>query len=198
MSLILLKILLQVPVDGRTKIFWRTLFILPVVIFAVIGVQGERLTAYLFHILCFLKNRRVLTTPSGRYQLERKRRIERREHKRRKKGGDNHQSGNKGTGRTVKRGKKGRKRQQKEKKILESEQKKAERRQLLEEERIRKQQKKEEHQLQKQLNQAEYPGKPVRENTQSEIRRKKKSEELEENRIFFQLHGHPLIFRLRK
>ena len=109
MSLILLKILLQVPVDGRTKIYLGIIFILPVVIFAVIGVQGERLTAYLFHILCFLKNRRVLTTPSGRYKLERKRRIERREHKRRKKGGDNHQSGNKGTGRTVKRGKKGRK-----------------------------------------------------------------------------------------
>ena len=109
MSLILLKILLQVPVDGRTKIYLGIIFILPVVIFAVIGVQGERLTAYLFHILCFLKNRRVLTTPSGRYQLERKRRIERREHKRRKKGGANHQSGNKGTGRTVKRGKKGRK-----------------------------------------------------------------------------------------
>lgn len=109
MSLILLKILLQVPVDGRTKIYLGIIFILPVVIFAVTGVQGERLTAYLFHILCFLKNRRVLTTPSGRYQLERKRRIERREHKRRKKGGDNHQSGNKGTGRTVKRGKKGRK-----------------------------------------------------------------------------------------
>jgi len=54
----------------------------------------------------------------------------------------------------------------------------------LEEERIRKQQKKEEHQLQKQLNQAEYPGKPVRENTQSEIRRKKKSEELEEKQDF--------------
>jgi hypothetical protein len=96
-------------VDGRTKIYLGIIFILPVVIFAVIGVQGERLTAYLFHILCFLKNRRVLTTPSGRYQLERKRRIERREHKRRKKGGANHQSGNKGTGRTVKRGKKGRK-----------------------------------------------------------------------------------------
>ena len=64
--------------------------------------------------------------------------------------------------------------------ILESEQKKAERRQLLEEERIRKQQKKEEHQLQKQLNQAEYPRKPVRENTQSEIKKKKKSEELED------------------
>lgn len=67
---------------------------------------------------------------------------------------------------------------------MESEQKKAERRQLLEEERIRKQQKKEEHQLQKQLNQAEYPRKPVRENTQSEIRRKKKSEELEEKQDF--------------
>ncbi|MFR1173879.1 MAG: hypothetical protein ACLSEA_10160 [Thomasclavelia ramosa] len=67
------------------------------------------MTSYLFHILCFLKNRRVLTTPSGRYQLERKRRIERKEHKRRKKGGNHHQSGNKGTGRTVKRGKKGRK-----------------------------------------------------------------------------------------
>ena len=71
MSLILLKILLQVPVDGRTKIYLGIIFILPVVIFAVIGVQGERLTAYLFHILCFLKNRRVLTTPSGRYQWER-------------------------------------------------------------------------------------------------------------------------------
>lgn len=109
MSLILLKILLQIPVEGKAKIYLGIIFILPVAIFAVIGVQGERLTSYLFHILCFLKNRRVLTTPSGRYQLERKRRIERKEHKRRKRGGNHHQSGNKGTGRTVKRGKKGRK-----------------------------------------------------------------------------------------
>ena len=82
---------------------------LPEVICPYCGKDVYKRQAYLFHILCFLKNRRVLTTPSGRYQLERKRRIERREHKRRKKGGDNHQSGNKGTGRTVKRGKKGRK-----------------------------------------------------------------------------------------
>ena len=106
MSLILLKILFQIPVDGKMKIYLGIIFILPVVIFAVIGVQGERLTSYLFHILCFLKNRRELTTPSGRYQLERKRRIERRERKNRKRGGEHHQPRDKGTGRKVKRGKK--------------------------------------------------------------------------------------------
>lgn len=58
MSLILLKILLQIPVEGKAKIYLGIIFILPVAIFAVIGVQGERLTSYLFHILCSLLSMR--------------------------------------------------------------------------------------------------------------------------------------------
>lgn len=68
--------------------------------------------------------------------------------------------------------------------MLELEQKKAERKQLLEESKIRRQQKKEEHNLQKQLSQAEYQRKPVRENSQSEIGKKKKSEEGEKKYDF--------------
>ncbi|MFR1173880.1 MAG: hypothetical protein ACLSEA_10165 [Thomasclavelia ramosa] len=44
----------------------------------------------------------------------------------------------------------------------------------MEESKVRKQQKKEEHRLQKQLSQAEYQRKSVRENAQLEIRRKRK------------------------
>lgn len=82
--------------------------------------------------------------------------------------------------------------------MLELEQKKAERKQLLEESKIRRQQKKEEHNLQKQLSQAEYQRKPVRENSQSEIGKKKKSEEGEKNMIFCRLPGRLLICQSRK
>ena len=108
LSLFLVKLLLELPIDGEMKIYAGVIFILPVTIFAVIGVQGERLTLFLFHVLCFLKKRRVLEKPSGKYQLERrKRRAERRNLKR--KGGNGDQSGNQRTGSKAARGTKRRK-----------------------------------------------------------------------------------------
>ena len=114
LSLFLVRLLLELPIDGEMKIYAGVIFILPVTIFAVIGVQGERLTLFLFHVLCFLKRRRVLTKPSGKYQLERKRRIERRNRRMkkrmlRKKGGNGDKPGNQRTGSKIKRGEKRRK-----------------------------------------------------------------------------------------
>lgn len=114
LSLFLVKLLLELPIDGEMKIYAGVIFILPVTIFAVIGVQGERLTLFLFHVLCFLKKRRVLEKPSGKYQLERKRRIERRKRRAerrnlKRKGGNGDQSGNQRTGSKATRGTKRRK-----------------------------------------------------------------------------------------
>lgn len=114
LSLFLVRLLLELPIDGEMKIYAGVIFILPVTIFAVIGVQGERLTLFLFHVLCFLKRRRVLKKPSGKYQLERKRRIERRNRRMekrlpRKKGGNGDKPGNQRTGSEIERGSKRRK-----------------------------------------------------------------------------------------
>lgn len=63
---------------------------------------------------------------------------------------------------------------------------------------MRKQQKKEEHRLQKQLSQAEYQRKSVRENAQLESGGKRKSDEVEEKHDFYQLPGRLLTCQSRK
>lgn len=105
LSLLLLKILMEIPIENRMRIYLGIIFILPAVIFSVIGVQGERLTLFLFHVFCFLKNRRILTVPSGKYQLERKRRMEKRKRKLMKKGGNENRPGSKRTKKKIERGK---------------------------------------------------------------------------------------------
>ncbi|WP_199797989.1 hypothetical protein [Blautia argi] len=55
MSLILLKILLQVPVDGRTKIYLGIIFILPVVIFCCDRCAGRTIDSLFVSYFMFFE-----------------------------------------------------------------------------------------------------------------------------------------------
>lgn len=96
--LLLLQILMMLDIGVKGKIYAGIIVILPVAIFAVIGVQGESLTSFIFQFFCFLTRRRVLTVPDGQYRLKRNRRLrkqQKKQYRRQKKkekqrGGGNH------------------------------------------------------------------------------------------------------------
>lgn len=100
----LCHILLLLELSVKEKIYIGIIVILPVTIFAVIGVQGESLTSFIFQLFCFVARRRVLTVPNGQYRLKRNRRIlrqqkkqYRKEHKKKRKEGGEHRKRGKGT-----------------------------------------------------------------------------------------------------
>lgn len=90
----LLQILMLLHLGVKEKIYIGIIVILPVAILAVIGVQGESLTSFIFQFFCFVVKRRVLTVPNGQYRLKRNRRILKRQEKQRrenqKKRGEKH------------------------------------------------------------------------------------------------------------
>lgn len=97
LGLILLRLLISLEWGIRGKIYAGVILILPVVIFAVLGVQGESLTSFLFQFVKYLNRRRILTAPNGRYRLKRNRRLKKQEKKRQKgKGGGDHRKRSKG------------------------------------------------------------------------------------------------------
>lgn len=71
----LFQILMMLNLSVKSKIYAGTIVILPVAIFAVIGIQGESLTSFLFQLFSFVIKRRVLTVPSGQYRLKRNRKM---------------------------------------------------------------------------------------------------------------------------
>jgi len=73
----------------RGRIYAGVIVVIPVVIFAVLGVQGESLTSFLFQFMKYLKRRRVLTAPDGKYRLKRNRRLQKQRMKS-QRGGGNH------------------------------------------------------------------------------------------------------------
>ncbi len=79
--LFLFRILMIVDLGVKGKIYAGIIVILPVAIFAVIGVQGESLTSFLFQFFCFLTRRRVITVPDGQYRLKRSRRLQKQQKK---------------------------------------------------------------------------------------------------------------------
>lgn len=90
----------------KGTIYAGIILVLPLVILAVIGIQGESLSSFLIQFFSYLINKRVLTCPDGQYRLKRNRRIRkqqkkryRRERKKRKKDGDHNR---KRSGRTQK------------------------------------------------------------------------------------------------
>lgn len=100
----LLQLLMAVDLSVKGKIYAGIIVILPVAIFAVIGVQGESLTSFVFQFFCFVAKRRVLTVPNGQYRLKRNRRLlkrqkkqSRKERKKKRKGGGKHRKRSKGT-----------------------------------------------------------------------------------------------------
>lgn len=79
--LLLFQILMALDLNVKGKIYAGIIVILPVAIFAVIGVQGESLTSFIFQFFCFLTRRRVLTVPDGQYRLRRNRRLRKQQKK---------------------------------------------------------------------------------------------------------------------
>ncbi len=98
MGIFLLQILLSMDFGVRVKIYVGVAVLIPALIFAVLGVQGESLTSFLFQFVRYLNRRRVLTVPDGKYRLKRNRRLAKLKKKsRRGKGGGNHRKRGKGT-----------------------------------------------------------------------------------------------------
>lgn len=78
---LLFQLLMAADLSVKGKIYAGIIVILPVAIFAVIGVQGESLTSFIFQLFCYLTKRRTLTVPDGRYRLKRNRRLKKRQKK---------------------------------------------------------------------------------------------------------------------
>ena len=98
LGLLLLQILLSMDWCVRVKIYVGVAVLIPALIFAVLGVQAESLTSFLFQFVRYLNRRRLLTVPDGKYRLKRNRRLAKQRNKsRRGKGGGNHRKRSKGT-----------------------------------------------------------------------------------------------------
>lgn len=94
----------------KGKIYAGVIVMIPIVIFAVLGVQGESLTSFLFQFLKYLCGRRILTVPDGKYRLKRNRRLRKQQYRsRRGKGGERHRKRSKRAEASAQRSKTGRK-----------------------------------------------------------------------------------------
>lgn len=96
----LFQILLSLNLGVRGKIYIGVIVILPVAIFAVLGVQGESLTSFIFQFFRYLGKRRTLEAPDARYRLKRNRRLNKQENRKQKpekKGGIRNRKRSKGT-----------------------------------------------------------------------------------------------------
>ena len=66
---VLLPILLSLDLSVKAKMYLGMIVLVPVVILAVLGVQGESLFAFIASFFQFLRRRRVLLPPDERYRL---------------------------------------------------------------------------------------------------------------------------------
>ena len=89
----LLRILLSLEWEVKTKIYVGVIIIIPVAIFSVIGVQGESLTSFVFQFFRYLGRRRILTSPDAAYRLKRNRRLNKQERRKTRGGGNHRQRG---------------------------------------------------------------------------------------------------------
>lgn len=98
LGVLLFQILLSMDWGIRVKIYVGVAVLIPALIFAVLGVQGESLTSFLFQFVRYVNRRRILTVPDGKYRLQRNRRLAKLKSKSRTgKGGGNHRKRGKGT-----------------------------------------------------------------------------------------------------
>lgn len=65
----------MVPLPINAKIYIGVLGLLPVLIFAVIGIQGMSLMTYLFLFFKAFKNRRILTYPDSKAKIAREKKL---------------------------------------------------------------------------------------------------------------------------
>ena len=70
---------MSLNVTGKTKLYIGMIVLVPVIILAIMGVQGESLLAFIASFFKFLKRRRNLSVPDERYRLEQSRKRERSE-----------------------------------------------------------------------------------------------------------------------
>lgn len=82
LALIGIRFLVFLNLGIKGKIYVGIILILPLVILAVIGVQGESLSSFLIQLFSYIVKRRVLTEPNGQYRLKRNRRIRKQQKKR--------------------------------------------------------------------------------------------------------------------
>ena len=110
LALLLLQALLATDLGVKGKIYAGVIVMIPIVIFAVLGVQGESLTSFLFQFLKYLCGRSILTVPDGKYRLMRNRRLRKQQYRsRRGKGGERHRKRSKRAAASAQRSKTGRK-----------------------------------------------------------------------------------------
>lgn len=77
--MVLVPLLFSLETTVKVKMYIGMIVIVPVVVLAVIGIQGESLFAFIASFFRYLKRRRCLTVPDERYRLEQNRRKERAE-----------------------------------------------------------------------------------------------------------------------
>lgn len=85
--MVLIPLLLSLDCAVKTKMYIGMIGIVPIVILAVIGVQGESLFAFIGSFFQYLGRRRYLTVPDDRYRLEQNRRKEKGQKSKDRKGG---------------------------------------------------------------------------------------------------------------
>ena len=73
----LVPLIMSLSVTGKTKLYIGMIVLVPVIILAILGVQGESLFAFIASFFKFLKRRRSLSVPDERYRLEQSRKKER-------------------------------------------------------------------------------------------------------------------------
>ena len=75
----LVPLIMSLSVTGKRKLYIGMIVLVPVIILAILGVQGESLFAFIASFFKFLKRRRSLSVPDERYRLEQSRKKERSE-----------------------------------------------------------------------------------------------------------------------
>lgn len=73
---VLLPILLSLELSVKAKMYLGIIILVPVIILAVLGIQGESLFAFIASFFQFLRRRRVLLPPDERYRLTQNRKKE--------------------------------------------------------------------------------------------------------------------------
>lgn len=71
--MVLVPVIVSLEAAVKTKMYIGMIVLVPVVILAVIGVQGESLFSFIASFFRFVRRRRCLTVPDERYRLEQNR-----------------------------------------------------------------------------------------------------------------------------
>ncbi|MCD8073661.1 MAG: hypothetical protein LUF27_01255 [Lachnospiraceae bacterium] len=93
----LLYILASLNIGMKARIYLGVVVVIPTTILGLAGIQGESLSASIWHCLVFLKRRRILGTPTGRDRLEHNRRMRKAKVRERRKGGEKNRKRGRGT-----------------------------------------------------------------------------------------------------